>query len=93
MNRPWGLSHRELHLIESLRKRPRFVDSLQVVYCAMKLNLPRRSKRRLAVRLRQPLSVGAAVNEVWSLDFMKRLPLLYDGRRFRTLNVLDEGVR
>ena len=61
------------------------------VYCAMKLNLPRRAKRRLPVRLRQPLEVTAAVNQVWSLDFMS--DCLYDGRRFRTLNVLDEGVR
>ena len=28
---------------------------------------------------------------VWSLDFMH--DTLYSGRRFRTLNVLDEGVR
>jgi transposase InsO family protein len=61
------------------------------VYCAMKLNLPRRTKRRLPARLRQPLTVAAAVNQVWSLDFMS--DCLYDGRRFRTLNVLDEGVR
>jgi putative transposase len=57
----------------------------------MKLNLPRRAKRRLPTRLRQPLVVAAAVNYVWSLDFMS--DCLYDGRRFRTLNVLDEGVR
>jgi putative transposase len=61
------------------------------VYCAMRLNLPRRTKRRLPARLRQPLTVDAAVNQVWSLDFMS--DGLYDGRRFRTLNVLDEGVR
>jgi len=30
-------------------------------------------------------------NQVWSLDFMH--DTLYVGRRFRTLNVLDEGVR
>ena len=39
----------------------------------------------------QPLAVPAAVNAVWSVDFMS--DSLYDGRRFRTLNVLDEGVR
>ena len=30
-------------------------------------------------------------NEIWSLDFMS--DSLYQGRRFRTLNILDEGVR
>ncbi len=41
--------------------------------------------------MRQPLAVPAAANAVWSLDFMS--DCLYEGRRFRILNVLDEGVR
>lgn len=61
------------------------------VYCAMKLNLPRRKKRRLPARERQTMSVPARPNAVWALDFMS--DALYGGRRFRTLNVLDEGVR
>ena len=61
------------------------------VYRAMKLNLPRRTKRRLPIRERQTLEVPAAVNAIWSLDFMS--DSLYHGRRFRTLNVMDEGVR
>ena len=60
------------------------------VYCAMKLNLPRRTKKRL-VRPRQPLEAPRLPNEIWSLDFMS--DALYPGRRFRTLNILDEGVR
>jgi putative transposase len=60
------------------------------IYCAMHLNLPRRSRRRLA-RPRQPLNAPAMPNEVWALDFMS--DSLYQGRRFRTLNILDEGVR
>ncbi len=35
--------------------------------------------------------VEARANAEWSLDFMS--DTLYHGRRFRTLNVLDEGVR
>lgn len=35
--------------------------------------------------------VEARVNAEWSMDFMS--DALYHGRRFRTLNVLDEGVR
>lgn len=61
------------------------------VYCALKLNLPRRSKRRVPARLRQPLVAPRVLNEVWALDFMT--DALYGGRKFRTLNVLDEGNR
>ena len=56
----------------------------------MKLNLPRRTKKRL-IRPMQPLDVPQLPNEVWSLDFMS--DSLYQGRRFRTLNILDESVR
>ena len=61
------------------------------VYKAMKLNLPRRTKRRLPARVQQPMTVDARPNAEWSMDFMS--DTLYHGRRFRTLNVLDEGVR
>jgi putative transposase len=40
------------------------------VYCQLRLNLPRRVKRRLPERVRQPLAVPAVANAVWSLDFM-----------------------
>jgi putative transposase len=60
------------------------------VYCQMKLNLPRRVKRRLT-RPAQPLNAPLLPNEIWSLDFMS--DSLYQGRRFRTLNIMDEGVR
>lgn len=43
-----------------------------------------RKERKLPLRLPQP-------NVVWAVDFMS--DTLYGGRRFRTLNVLDEGVR
>jgi putative transposase len=61
------------------------------VYKAMKLNLPRRTKRRLPKRVQQPMVVEARANIEWSMDFMS--DVLYHGRRFRTLNILDEGVR
>src|SRR5262249_55574855 len=40
------------------------------VYCALRLNLPRRTKRRVPTRLRQPLRAPARLNETWALDFM-----------------------
>ena len=61
------------------------------VYKAMKLNLPRRTKRRLPKRVQQPMIVEARANAGWAMDFMS--DTLYHGRRFRTLNILDEGVR
>lgn len=61
------------------------------VYCQLGLNHKRRTKRRLPVRDRQPLDTPSMVNAVWAIDFMS--DALYVGRRFRTLNVLDEGMR
>jgi putative transposase len=61
------------------------------VYCALRLNVPRRAKRRVPTRLRQPLVAPMALNTVWALDFMH--DALYGGRRFRTFNVLDEANR
>ncbi len=61
------------------------------VYCALRLNLPRRTKRRIPTRLRQPLVAPARLNDTWALDFMA--DALYDGRAFRALTVIDEGNR
>jgi putative transposase len=61
------------------------------VYCQLRLNLPRRTKRRVLKRERQPLWVEPRLNAVWALDFMR--DTLYSGRVFRTLNVIDEANR
>jgi putative transposase len=61
------------------------------VYWALRLNLPRRRRRRVPRRVQHPLAAPARLNHVWALDFMT--DTLYDGRRYRTLNVLDEGDR
>ena len=61
------------------------------VYCAMRLNLPRRTKRRVPMRRRCRSMAPDGLNDVWSLDFVH--DALYGGRRFRTLNVLDDGNR
>jgi len=61
------------------------------VSCALRLNLPRRTKRRVPTRLRQPLVAPARLNDTWALDFMA--DALYDGRVFRVLTVIDEGNR
>jgi putative transposase len=61
------------------------------VYCALRLNLPRRTRRRVPRRLRTPLLAPPTLNTTWAIDFM--LDTLYDGRRFRTFNVIDESNR
>lgn len=61
------------------------------VYCALRLNRPQRTKRRVPRRPRVPLSAPPTLNQTWALDFMR--DTLYDGRVFRTLNVLDQGNR
>lgn len=61
------------------------------VYCAMRLNLPRRCKKRIGPREPQKLEVPARANVVWAMDFMQ--DTLVCGMRFRILNILDEGVR
>ena len=61
------------------------------VYCALRLNLPRRTTRRVPRRVRQPLAAPPRLNQTWALDFMTET--LYDGRRVRLLTMMDEGNR
>jgi len=61
------------------------------VYCALRLNLPRRTTRRVPRRIRQPLTAPPILNQTWALDFMT--DTLYDSRRIRLLTVIDEGNR
>lgn len=61
------------------------------VYCALKLNLPRRRKKRVLTRPPLVLDAPPVLNRTWALDFMG--DTLYDGRTYRILNVLDEGNR
>jgi hypothetical protein len=61
------------------------------IYTDMKLNMPRRTKKRLPKRLKQPLVAPTRPNHIWSLDFMH--DALYRGKAFRTLNVMDKSNR
>lgn len=61
------------------------------VYRELKLNLPRRGKKRLPDRIREPLEVPRVPNDTWSADFMA--DSLWSGRRFRTFNVMDDYNR
>jgi len=61
------------------------------VYCGVRLNLRRKGKKRLPSRNPEPLAVPAQLNLCWSADFMS--DALWDGRRFRTFNVVDDYNR
>ena len=61
------------------------------VYCALRLNLPRRIKRRVPLRLRQPLLAPPVLNHTGALDSVT--DALYSGQRFRALTILAEGNR
>ena len=49
------------------------------------------SLRRKRSTVRQPLPAAVAANQVWSVDFMS--DTLSSGRRFRTLNIVDDYTR
>lgn len=57
----------------------------------MKLNIRRKAKKRLPARDRQPLVVPESINQTWSMDFVS--DSLWDGRRYRVLNIIDDFTR
>ena len=61
------------------------------VYCAMKLNIRRRFKRRYRPEAPECLLQPIRPNQAWSADFMT--DALMDGRSFRTFNVIDDYNR
>ena len=60
------------------------------LYVEEKLSL-RRKRGRKRSTVRQPLPEAVAANQVWSVDFMT--DALSSGRRFRTLNIVDDYTR
>ncbi len=57
----------------------------------MGLNIRRKGKQRLPTRNHQPLCVPDSLNQSWFVDFM--CDSLWDGRKFRTFNVVDDYNR
>lgn len=61
------------------------------VYTQMGLNIRRRARKRLPARTKQMLFHPNGLNQVWSIDFMS--DSLWDGRKIRLLNVIDDCNR
>jgi putative transposase len=61
------------------------------VYCQLGLNIRRRTKKRLPTRVKQPLDEPTSQNQMWSIDYMS--DSLWDGRKFRLLNIIDDYKR
>lgn len=61
------------------------------VYSDMKLNLRGKRKKRIPKRVNEPLLQPLEPNMHWSMDFM--MDNLSDGKKFRTLNVIDDFNR
>jgi putative transposase len=55
------------------------------------LGVRRRKRKRLGAGERQPLAIPVRPNERWSMDFVA--DALTDGRRFRSLNIVDDYNR
>ena len=61
------------------------------VYTQMHLNIRRRAKKRLPARIKHALFQPDRENQVWSIDFIS--DSLWDGRKFRILNIMDDYNR
>ncbi|MEZ5398004.1 MAG: IS3 family transposase [Bryobacterales bacterium] len=61
------------------------------IYRQLRLNQPRRTKRRVPTRPSLPVFIPEGPHEVWSADFMS--DALYHGSRFRTFNLIDDFNR
>ena len=61
------------------------------MYREEKLHVRRRGGRKRAIGTRAPILVPMGPNQQWSLDFVS--DQLTDGRRFRTLTVVDNCTR
>ena len=85
----WG--YRRLHVL--LRRELGVINHKRVyrLYRLEGLKLRRRTRKQVAVPPRGTVLRVSRPGEAWAMDFLQ--DVLVDGRRFRTLNVLDLATR
>jgi putative transposase len=80
--------YRRVHVMLRREGHPDNVKRVYRLYreagLSLRLKRPRRNK---AAKLRQPKQLCAAINELWSMDFVA--DALFDGRKLRMLTVVD----
>jgi putative transposase len=83
--------YRRLHAM--LRREGYEVNHKRVyrIYVEEQLWVRRRKRKRHLAMPRSPMLVPTKVNEVWSMDFVS--DALAAGRRFRTLDIVDDFTR
>ena len=83
--------YRRLFILLREQGEPSGVNRIYRLYREEGLTVRKRKARRRAIGTRTPILVEAKVNARWSLDFIH--DQLAQGRRFRILNVVDDGTR
>ena len=84
--------YKRIHIV--LRREGWLVNHKRVyrIYCEEGLNLRRkRPKRRVSAMHRNNRGEATGINEIWSTDFVS--DSLFDGRRFRSLTLVDNFSR
>lgn len=83
--------YRRLYLL--VRREGQQVNHKRVyrVYTKLGLAVRRKKRNRVAQANRRPRVVPTQANEQWSMDFMS--DVLADGRRLKTLNIVDDATR
>jgi putative transposase len=64
---------------------------IERIYEKLQLKWRKRGRKRIPKRIRQPLVQPLLPNVTWSIDFMH--DSLWNGRKFRTFNVIDDFTR
>ena len=86
----WGFRLCYLHL-RNVLGWPHNHRRVYRIYCQLNLNLRIKPRQRIQREKPLKLAVPEAINQVWSVDFMR--DQLADGRTIRTFNVLDDHNR
>lgn len=73
------------------RSHPWNHKRIERIYSLLQLKWRKRGKKRLPARAKRSLEQTAAPNITWSIDFMH--DALWNGRKFRTFNVIDDFNR